>query len=585
MLLQSIDLTCDIGNGLTLREPFWIASCHLTSRPSVLRAWRRFSPAALTLKTSKRNPKVEAKPSIRYRLGLDPSVSRFGKSLYCDGSKHKEFLTYDATAKLLKLALEVLPKTKIGLSVLAAADEDYAELRSSCPEAHFAELNLKYSFRVPSGTKDWRDETSKAFESILSEVERFCGAFKGLPVFVKLSRELSWLPATGELDKLLDILAEHGQAGLVASNTRKQDVPGFVTVDGEERALVGGVMCGEALFDDTIQVITGIAEACKVRAIPIVATGGMVEEGQILHAFRAGACAAQLCTAFEYYRLSYYRTLVSALRARIFLQGLNSFKAYLQRVPAVGVSAMYAAPFHYYSGFWDKEVQQSIAADIRTSERMDVFIMSGRSLSEKWESLLRERFKRNLGARIFVPNPKSDVYTSVQRAWGIVEPDHLAARRKRIEEAITRFRTFWEEAKPDRTTSIARATAEASGPEEADAVAASADERSHTARPETNERDGTTDEHEAAVPIGRDAHQIGADDERTEARLELIQHDQCPFYSCYAFDDKVYVSPYPFVRPDDLAIPVYVFFGNSKEYARIRGELDSIEKRVAQTRA
>src|ERR1041384_8278176 len=103
MGVEKVSLTAVVGNLFTLRDPFWVASCHLTSNEGAIKARQKFNPAALTLKTCTKNPKKEdEKKTTRYRLA--DSLDRFGKSTYCDGPKHKELLSYDAAIALLKSA-------------------------------------------------------------------------------------------------------------------------------------------------------------------------------------------------------------------------------------------------------------------------------------------------------------------------------------------------------------------------------------------------------------------------------------------------------------------------------------------------
>lgn len=526
MRFQRINLSVSVGALLQLREPLWVASSHHTSKESAIDAWQPIEPAALTLKTSKGVLIHEEKPTVRFLLW--PSVPRFGKSLYCDGPKQEELLTYERTAELLAYARSKLPKTRVGVSVLAGADEDYPELRRACADAAFYELNLKYSFRVPpaGGPVQYLALATEHFRNIITEIRRFCSACPDATIFIKIPRELSWAPGTAEQVQLLEVLSGHGRAGLILANSQKIDIPPFLH-DGQEKRLTGGVLCGETLFDETISLVGNYRPAADAARIPIVASGGMMSEQQILHAFRAGAYAVQLCTTFDYNRISFYETLRSALTARIYIHGLNSFEEYRERLPNVGVAAIYSVPFTYLGQFWSAEAQAHIKDDIRRSEVMDVIVMSGYTLSERWEEVLRQRFSRNLGMRLLMPNPDADVYKSVQRSWGIKEGAQMEARQSRVREAAVRYRQLW---------------------------------------------DGTVE----ARATGRRA-------DEPEAKLDIQRHDQCPFYSCYIFDDNAYVSPYPFTRPGELESPVYVFFRSSEEYKRLEAEFDRLRSQVLQT--
>ena len=63
---------------------------------------------------------------------------------------------------------------------------------------------------------------------------------------------------------------------------------------------------------------------------------------------------------------------------------------------------------------------------------------------------------------------------------------------------------------------------------------------------------------------------------KKESSLRIRSSDQCPLYSFYLFDDKVYVAPHPFVRPGESHSAVYVFSPGSKEFERSTKEADSL---------
>jgi dihydroorotate dehydrogenase len=309
--MAKIDLSVNIGGFLDLAEPLWIASAHYSTSKQSVSAWKRegIVPAAFTLKTSKRLVEAEEKKTVRYPT--NPSLPRFGRSFYCDGPKQLEFLTYEATADLLKHAQAELPETKVGTSILSDAAENYAELAAMCADAEFCELNLKYGFRSKAGAPDHViDAAKQRFEAILAEVGKFTEAFAGKPIFVKLPREMAWLAGSVELATLLDALHAHGKAGLIVANSRRMNVPEFIA-DGAEWRLENGVMCGEHLLDETINLIGALRTACDERRIPMIATGGMIDPEHVLTALRGGAAAVQLCTAFVYNNRGYYNTLTS----------------------------------------------------------------------------------------------------------------------------------------------------------------------------------------------------------------------------------------------------------------------------------
>lgn len=348
-------------------------------------------------------------------------------------------------------------------------------------------------------------------------MKRFAKAFYDIPVFIKISRELAWLPGTSELREFLDVLSAHGRAGLIIANSLKLDIPTFIS-NGQERVLQNGVLCGEALFDQTISLIQNFEGPCTERGIPIVATGGMIDPQQMLIALKAGASAVQLCTAFDYYRPNYYSTLCWNLQNRIELAGLHSFVDYLSRLRKESVAAIYNMPFMYFEQFWSEDIQRRLQKDVRDSERMDVFLMSGRTVFEKWEEALKSRFRKNRGLRLLLPTPDGSTYESIQKSWGITDLE-LGVRKARVKEAHDCFEKAWKDTEAD-----------------------------------------------------RNAHKK----EGADACFEVLWTDKCPFYSFYVFDDKVCVSPYPFIRPGEPDIPVYIFFAGSHEYERISKEAQTL---------
>ena len=361
-------------------------------------------------------------------------LPRYGRSFYCDGPKQEELLTYEKTAELLNFAKGKLPKTKLGISVLSSAAQDYVSLRQMCDGADFCELNLKYSFRIKDKPEHLK-ESASAFEAILKEIGRFLTAFADIPSFIKLSRELSWLPGSGEFTRLLELLVKHRKAGLIVANSLKVDIPAFLA-GGIEWDLKGGVFCGERLFDQTIDLLEKMKTECQEKNVPLIATGGMIDPEYTILAVRAGASAVQLCTAFDYKGINFYRTLVWNLGNRIKSRGLKSFEQYAERIRDEGVASVYSMPFTYYEEFWGDEAQSAMRADVLTSGRMDMFLMSGQSLVTKWKDALTARLKKNLPARLLLPNPDGGVFVAIQKSWGMSEESEIGNRKARLRKTV-----------------------------------------------------------------------------------------------------------------------------------------------------
>lgn len=519
---MSVDISAKVFENFVLRNPFWVASAHYSDNESAIRQWKSIKPAALTLKTSHKSPPQEVKHPDSVRQITAAMLPRFGRSLYCDGVKQKELLTYEATAKLLACARESLPDTLVGISVVSGPEQDYSELRETCKDASFCELNLKYGFRLAKdGQTDYLSTAVGRFAEVLEDIERFLKSFHGVPVFIKIPREMTWLPGTKQLKELLALLSAHKQAGLIVANSRKLDVPEFI-YQGREVTLCGGVMCGETLFDQTVELVRAFSSACAEARIPIIATGGVIDPEQSLTVLRAGATCVQLCTAFAYNGFNYYETLCWNLQSRVEQRGLRDLSGYVSRLRSEGVAGIYTMPFMYLEEFWSDETQRRIKADISRSRRMDVFVMSGRTLVERWHDQLKRRFEKNLGANVFLPDVEAGVFESIQRSWGWADAAELQVRKDRVRKATELIKQLWSD---------------------------TASPRLATAKQESTK----------------------------ESAFELLLYQQCPFYSFYLFDDKVYIAPYPLSNPGQLESPVYVFFAGSREYLRLEQELQRLK--------
>jgi hypothetical protein len=153
--------------------------------------------------------------------------------------------------------------------------------------------------------------------------------------------------------------------------------------------------------------------------------------------------------------------------------------------------------------------------------------MSGRSVVEAWEDALKKRFGKNLGMRILLPNTEGPTYEPIQKSWGIFGAE-LTARKDRVRAAHDAFERIWK---------------------------------------------GTEEARRESTPAGD-----------KPSTLELYSTDKCPFYSFYLFDDKVCVAPYPFIRPEEPNIPVYIFFAGSREYERIKKEAQTLFEYARQSK-
>lgn len=567
--MNDVDLTTTIGNVIKLANPFWIASSHFSENQSMIERWHEIEPAALTLKTCTRKDRIETKRSIRTKTAH--LVPRYGRSYYCDGPKSKELKSYEENKDLLQKAKRLLKTTKIGTSLLASKEEDYDQLHDMCSESDFIELNLKYSFRGAAGDESFFGVQANKWQETIGLVKAFLKSFADKPVFVKISRELDWLPGTKEATELVCLLREHKKAGLIIANSQKLDIGDFI-YENEETSLRGGVITGEALFDGTLKIIEGMRDLCVSQSVPIVATGGMVDEQQVLMALRSGADAVQLCTAFDYNGVTFYQTLVSALKARIKWRGLSEFPTFLERLRQEGIASVYSMPFFYARTFWSDEIQKQLQQDIRFSERMDVVVMSGRTLLDRWAPLIRDRIsKKFYSLRMYLLNPDSAASSVIQQSWGLLEAKRQD-RKERVSSTKLELQQLFDSGRVDLAKYLEE---ELVRRVEKGMQEISADVLRSAQSGKDDVLLALRKENKRLRPFGEDT--------LPEPSWEVMFHDQCPFFSVYMFDDKVYLAQYPFLRPNELASPVYVFFRSSPEYDRIENEVKGLREHIRQT--
>jgi hypothetical protein len=112
-------------------------------------------------------------------------------------------------------------------------------------------------------------------------------------------------------------------------------------------------------------------------------------------------------------------------------------------------------PFTYYEEFWGEEAQSAMRADVMTSSRMDMFVMSGQSLVTKWKDPLKIRFKKNLEARLLLPNPDGAIFVAIQKSWGMSDESEVGNRKSRLRKTVKDLRTLAKSAGKEDLVEIA----------------------------------------------------------------------------------------------------------------------------------
>ncbi|MFT4109479.1 quinone-dependent dihydroorotate dehydrogenase [Propionicimonas sp.] len=193
-------------------------------------------------------------------------------------------------------------KTK--LVELADAVSDYlSSYRLLAPHADYVAVNVS-SPNTP-GLRSLQDggaladllgalvseAATMAAESHPSVPERGPGRCGPMPIFVKVAPDLTW----AQLDEVLATCADHGAAGLIATNTTLAR-DGLAASD-QTRAAEAGGLSGAPLTRRAREVVGYV---CEHTDLPVMGVGGVITAADAMALFDAGASLVQLYTGFIY---------------------------------------------------------------------------------------------------------------------------------------------------------------------------------------------------------------------------------------------------------------------------------------------
>jgi dihydroorotate dehydrogenase len=288
--MKNISLKIKLKNGLELDDPFMIASSHLTDSENAFQNLAPIKPAAITTKTiSERFGGNKFTPKPRRILKPIHTWSNNEIGLYADGPKETELWGVGIAYDLLIKAKEILPHTKIGISVLQG--ENYNEIKSSLFNTYdFVELNLKYSLRL---SEDKKKKILTVINEIKNDITEFCETFKDYPKFIKVSREAYSFFTELFISDTLNIIKKYNAAVIIA-NSKKMDGPPSYVGFSKPDLLKNGVIVGDYLFPETYNIIKEFYKLDK--EIEIVANGGIMSIGEIFDCIPFGIKAFQICT-------------------------------------------------------------------------------------------------------------------------------------------------------------------------------------------------------------------------------------------------------------------------------------------------
>ncbi len=182
-------------------------------------------------------------------------------------------------------------KTKV-VPIGDAVADYLASLRLLAPHADYVAVNVS-SPNTP-GLRGLQD--SGALAELLAALTAETGALAAgspgpVPLFVKVAPDLTW----PQLDQVLAGCADHGAAGLIATNTTLAR-DGLAAADRRLAGEAGG-LSGAPL---TVRAREVVAYLARHTDLPVIGVGGVMTAADAMALFDAGASLVQLYTGFVY---------------------------------------------------------------------------------------------------------------------------------------------------------------------------------------------------------------------------------------------------------------------------------------------
>ncbi len=127
------------------------------------------------------------------------------------------------------------------------------------------------------------------------------------PILLKIAPDLN----EGQLDEIIDLIAETNLDGVIASNT-STDRSGLKATDARLAEIGNGGLSGKPVKEKSTQVIKYLAEKSN-KAFPIIGVGGIHSANDALEKIAAGADLVQIYTGFIYEGPSLIKKINKAL--------------------------------------------------------------------------------------------------------------------------------------------------------------------------------------------------------------------------------------------------------------------------------
>jgi dihydroorotate dehydrogenase len=259
-----------------------------------LRAWPTLGFGFLEVGTVTRHPQPGNPAPRLFRLPASGAViNRMG----FNNAGAAALAARLAAARRLPVPLGIsLGKSKV--TPLDAAVEDYLfSLRLLRSHADYVAVNVS-SPNTP-GLRSLQDRAALA--ALLAALRAEAG---GTPILVKVAPDLT----DHALGEVLEVCAEHGVAGLIATNTTLSR-EGLAAADAPLAAEAGG-LSGRPLAERAREVVTFIA---KRSDLPVIGVGGIMTPEDALRLFDAGASLVQVYTGLIYAGPALVRRIVRGL--------------------------------------------------------------------------------------------------------------------------------------------------------------------------------------------------------------------------------------------------------------------------------
>ncbi len=181
---------------------------------------------------------------------------------------------------------------KSKVTPLADAVSDYVtSLRTLAPYADYIAINVS-SPNTP-GLRALQDEGLLAdlLGALAREAALLAHPLGPVPIFVKIAPDLS----DPELDRVVEVVTEHGGSGIIATNTTLARER-LASEDWVHAGQAGG-LSGAPLTKRALEVVRRVASS---STLPLIGTGGIMTPDDAARMVDAGAQLVQVYTGFIY---------------------------------------------------------------------------------------------------------------------------------------------------------------------------------------------------------------------------------------------------------------------------------------------